>query len=30
MDVMEIGVKLKDARMRAGMTQEKVAEEIQK
>lgn len=29
MDVMEIGVKLKDARMRAGMTQEKVAEEIQ-
>lgn len=29
MDVMEIGVKLKDARLRAGMTQEKVAEEIQ-
>lgn len=26
---MEIGVKLKDARTRAGMTQEKVAEEIQ-
>ncbi len=26
---MEIGAKLKDARMRAGMTQEKVAEEIQ-
>lgn len=25
---MEIGAKLKDARMRAGMTQEKVAEEI--
>lgn len=29
MNVMEIGAKLKDARMRAGMTQEKVAEEIQ-
>lgn len=29
MDVMEIGVKLKDARRQAGMTQEKVAEEIQ-
>lgn len=29
MYVMEIGVKLKDARLRAGMTQEKVAEEIQ-
>lgn len=28
MNVMEIGAKLKDARMRAGMTQEKVAEEI--
>lgn len=26
---MEIGVKLRDARLRAGMTQEKVAEEIQ-
>ena len=29
MNFMEIGAKLKDARMRAGMTQEKVAEEIQ-
>ena len=29
MNVMQIGAKLKDARMRAGMTQEKVAEEIQ-
>lgn len=28
-DVMEIGVKLKEARIRAGMTQERVAEEIQ-